>query len=78
MLDTTPSYASLASNDFLSQDAYGASTLLDEQGVEIPVPDLPVGRLVETPTEIDGMLQAYMSLSGGVVADADLLAGHRL
>ena len=26
------------------------------QGVDLPVPDLPVGRLVETPTEIIGML----------------------
>jgi hypothetical protein len=67
VLDSSPSYASLESNDFLSEDAYGASTVLDYQGVDVPIPDLPVGRLVETPTEIDGMLQAYMGLSGGVV-----------
>jgi hypothetical protein len=78
VLDTTPSYASLESNDFLSQDAYGASSVLNVQGVDLPVPDLPVGRLVETPTEIDGMLQAYMGLSGGVVATptSSLVTGY--
>ncbi|MGA3362226.1 MAG: hypothetical protein ABSD82_09360 [Solirubrobacteraceae bacterium] len=60
VLDTTASYGSLESNDFLSQDAYGASSELNVQGLEIPIPDLPVGRLTETPTEIDGMLQAYL------------------
>ena len=64
VFDTTLSYASLNSNDFLSQDAYGASTTLNLQGVELPVPDLPVGRLMETAGEIDGMLQAYMNTSG--------------
>ncbi len=71
VLDSSASFASLESNDFLSQDAYGASTLLDEDGVEVPVPDLPVGRLVETPTEIDGMLQAYMTGTGGTTAPGD-------
>ena len=57
MLNTSPSFSRAWSpNDFLSQDAYGATTMLHEDGVELPVPDLPVGRLVETPTEIDGML----------------------
>jgi CSLREA domain-containing protein len=78
VLNTSPSFASLESDDFLSEDAYGASTLLNEDGVQVPVPDLPVGRLVETPTEIDGMLQAYMSLSGGVVAtpSSSLVTGY--
>jgi CSLREA domain-containing protein len=78
VVNTSPSFASLESDDFLSEDAYGASTLLNEDGVQVPVPDLPVGRLVETPTEIDGMLQAYMSLSGGVVATptSSLVTGY--
>ncbi len=85
VFDTTTSYASLASNDFLSQDAYGATTTLDLQGVQLPVPDLPVGRLVETPSEIDGMLQAYLSTNGdngskgdGIVAtpSSSLVTGY--
>jgi CSLREA domain-containing protein len=78
VLNTSASFASLESNEFLSQVAYGASTLLDEDGLQMPVPDLPVGRLVETPTEIDGMLQAYMSLNGGGVATptSSLVTGY--
>ena len=68
VISTSPSDASLASNDVLSQDAYGATTFVDASGVELPVPDLPVGRLVDTPTEITGLLNAYTSgTSGGVV-----------
>jgi CSLREA domain-containing protein len=78
VLDTSASYASLESDDFLSQDAYGSSTVLSAGGEDIPVPDLPVGRLVETPTEIDGMLKAYMSLTGGVVSTptSSLVTGY--
>ena len=68
VLDTSASQASLQSNDVLSQDAYGSTTVLHVSGVDLPVPDLPVGRLVETPTEITGMLDAYMRhRPGGVV-----------
>ncbi len=57
--DNTPSQASLRLNYVLSQDAYGASTILHLNGLDLPVPDLAVGRLVETPAEISGMLDAY-------------------
>ena len=67
VLDTTASQASLQSNDVLSQDAYGSTNVLQVKGVDLPVPDLPVGRLVETPTEIIGLLNAYLGLTNGVV-----------
>jgi len=67
VLSTSASAASLESSDVLSQIQYGSSTVLHISGVDFPIPDLPVGRLVETPTEIDGMLKAYMSTAGGVV-----------
>ena len=47
--DDSASQASLRLNYYLSQDAYGATTELQLKGVTLPVPDLPVGRLVETP-----------------------------
>ncbi len=59
--DNTPSQASLRLNYVLSQDAYGARTILHLNGLDLPVPDLPVGRLVETPDEISGMLDAFTS-----------------
>ena len=43
----------------LSQDAYGAETLISLRTSAFPVPDLAVGRLVETPAEIAGLLDAY-------------------
>jgi hypothetical protein len=78
VLDTSASYASLASNDVLSQDAYGAATILQISGQQFPVPDLPVGRLVKTPTEITGMLNAYLSTAAGVVATptSSLVTGY--
>src|SRR6202042_3068668 len=68
VLDTTASQASLQSNDVLSQDAYGSTNVLHLKGIDLPVPGLPVGRLVKTPTEIIGLLNAYMGLTNGVVA----------
>ena len=67
VLPTSTSFASLQSNDFLSQDAYGSTTVLNINGQELPIPGLPVGRLVDTPSEIDGLLQAYLGLGNGVV-----------
>ncbi len=67
VIDSSASQASLKTNEFLSQDAYGSDSVIDVKGLELPIPDLPVGRLVETPDEIDGMLQAYLGLHGGVV-----------
>ena len=42
------------------------------------MPDLPVGRLVKTPTEITGMLNAYLGTAAGVVATptSSLVTGY--
>ena len=61
-LDASASQASLRRNYVLGQDAYGALSDLNVKGAVIPVPDLAVGRLVETPTEIGGMVDAYLGL----------------
>ncbi len=67
VLDTTASQASLRRNEVLGQDAYGAVSDLDVNGASLPVPDLAVGRLVETPSEIIGMVNAYLGLTNGVL-----------
>ena len=56
----------------LSQDAYGAGTSVSLRTSDFPVPGLAVGRLVETPAEIAGVLDAYTQ-AGGVVAPASSL-----
>ncbi|MEP7047822.1 MAG: Ig-like domain repeat protein, partial [Ilumatobacteraceae bacterium] len=66
-LDTSASQASLRRNYVLGQDAYGAVSDLELKGAVMPVPDLAVGRLVETPAEITGMVNAYLGLAGGVL-----------
>ncbi len=52
VLDFSSSQAGLRLNYVLSQDGYGASEFLSLNGTEFPVPDLAVGRLVETPGDI--------------------------
>jgi hypothetical protein len=73
VLDDTTSQASLKSGYTLSQDAYGASREVSYKASIIPVPDLPVGRLVETASDINHMLDAYLGTTNGVVVPANAL-----
>ena len=67
VLENTPSQASLRLDYVLGQDAYGASTELSLQGGTLPIPDLAVGRLVETAAEATLLLDAYLGTANGVV-----------
>lgn len=64
--DTSASQASLRLGYVLSQDKYGSSVEISLNDHTFPIPELPVGRLVETAADITGMLNAYPV--GGVVA----------
>jgi hypothetical protein len=64
--DPTASLASLRLDYVLSQDAYGAKTSLALSSMNLPIPDLPVGRLVETAGQISGLVDAYLSTAAGV------------
>ncbi len=72
------SQASLRLGYVLNQDGYGSTDELSLHGNAFPVPDLPVGRLVETPTEIVGMLDAYAELTERRRSDTDVVARDRL
>ncbi|MDT4915153.1 MAG: hypothetical protein QOC66_4281 [Pseudonocardiales bacterium] len=63
VLGTSASQASLQGNNTLGQDAYGAVSDLSLKGTVLPVPDLSVGRLVETAAEVDGQLQQFLGLT---------------
>ena len=65
--DSSASQASLRLGYVLGQDGYGSTTDVSIKGSTVPVPDLGVGRLVESPAEISGVLSAYLGTSGGVV-----------
>ncbi len=66
-LEASASQASLRRNYVLGQDAYGSVSDLNLKGAVLPIPDLAVGRLVETPDQIVGMINAYLGLTGGVL-----------
>jgi CSLREA domain-containing protein len=57
----TASQASIRHGYVLGQDAYGARTEVSFKSTTIPIPELAVGRLVETVDEVQTMLEAYMS-----------------
>ena len=65
--DSSPSQASLKLGYFLSQDDYGSQLSLPSKSNTFSIPNLAVGRLVETPAEIQSMLDAYLSTQDGVV-----------
>ena len=89
--DNTPSQASLRLGYVLSDDFVASTESVSLHGNFFPVPDLAIGRLVEQPDDILGMLDAYLGTTGGVVAtptsslttgydflqdSADEIAGH--
>ena len=57
----SPSEASLRRDFVLSQDRYGSKTSISLPWNDFPVPGLAVGRLVETATEIAGVIDAYVA-----------------
>jgi CSLREA domain-containing protein len=63
--DSSASQASLRLNNVLSQDAYGSRTDISLKINQFPIPDLPVGRLVETPEDIISLLDAYAETGNG-------------
>ncbi|MDQ1495881.1 MAG: large repetitive protein, partial [Actinomycetota bacterium] len=73
---TSASDTSLRLNYVLGQDAYGAKTSISLGSSDFPVPDLAVGRLVETASEASGMLDAYTAAGGVVVPHSTLVTGY--
>ncbi len=80
--ENTPSGASLNHDQVQSQDAYGSDKSVTIGGTTLPLPDLAVGRLVETPAEIIGAVANYDQLmdtdTPGVLprADSTLVTGY--
>ncbi|MEP7181312.1 MAG: choice-of-anchor Q domain-containing protein [Betaproteobacteria bacterium] len=72
----SPSEASLRRDFVLSQDGYGSATKLSLTLSDFPVPGLAVGRLIESPAEIAGMLDAYGVANGVVIPHTSLVTGY--
>ena len=70
------SEASLRKDFVLSQDGYGSKTRISLPSNDFPVPGLAVGRLIETATEIAGIIDAYVAAAGVVVPGSSLVTGY--
>jgi RNase P/RNase MRP subunit p29 len=66
----------LKGNLMLSQDAYGSQQEMYFQNQSIPIPQLAVGRLVTTPAQITGMLDAYNATNGQISPQTALATGY--
>jgi hypothetical protein len=73
---TTSSESSLRLDYVLSQDAYGSKTGVSLRSTTFPVPDLAVGRLVETAADASGMIDAYLDANGVVTPTSSLVTGY--
>jgi hypothetical protein len=73
----SPSQASLNLGYFWSQDRYGSSIALSVGDHTLPLPDLPVGRLIEKPSDINGVIDAYLGApAGGITPTTSLATGY--
>ena len=72
--DDTASEASLRGNYVLGQDAYGSASDVAIKGTEVPIADLAVGRLVESPVDITAVLQRYLARDGAPLTPTSTLA----
>ncbi|HEY7332456.1 MAG TPA: PxKF domain-containing protein [Candidatus Limnocylindria bacterium] len=70
------SESSLRLDYVLGQDAYGAGTEISLRASTFPVPQLAVGRLVETAVEASGMIDAYTATNGVVAPQTSLVTGY--
>ena len=78
LADGSASQAALREGYTVTDNDYGAAIELTSQSDNFPVPDVAVGRLVETASEISGMIQAYLGTAGGVLAapKSSLVTGY--
>jgi hypothetical protein len=63
--ENSPTFATLRLQYYLSDDFYAdLAPLLLEHGRELSIPDMPIGRLVETPEDIRAYIDAFIELNG--------------
>ena len=76
VLDTTASQASLQLGYVLTQDYYGTIHPISRFDHELSLPDLAVGRLVETIPQMTAVLDAYTATGGVVSPTGALVSGY--
>ena len=68
-------YAAAAQNAYLTDQAYGAFKERVWLGHDVPVADVSVSRLVETPDDIAGQLSQYLAVNGHLNPQSALTTG---
>ena len=82
LLSTSAADAALQTPDYLSDDQYGAASVLDIQGTTVPLQTAAVGRLVETPSDILLTIDSYLTTTDGglghqaIVPSSTLATGY--
>jgi hypothetical protein len=69
-------YAAAAQNNVLTDGAYGAFTRITWLDHDLPLPQISVARLVETPTDINAQVSKYLSLNGTLSPQRSLTTGY--
>jgi alpha-tubulin suppressor-like RCC1 family protein len=72
----SPLYASMAAYCMLTDDYYADAAPIPWQGRSLYVPDVAVGRLVETPDEIRGSIRAFTDRNGVLDPTTSLVTGY--
>ena len=73
---STASEAGLKTNLVQGQDAYGSQVDLTQAGHTLALPDLAVGRLVDSASDISSAVNAYISSNGLMVPHSTLITGY--
>ncbi|MBD3942151.1 hypothetical protein IF188_10625 [Microbacterium sp. NEAU-LLC] len=72
----TPLQAAAATGHLLTDDPYGLAMAYDTLGGTLYVPSVGLGRLVETPAQIEDAVARFASSSGVLRADSTVTAGY--
>jgi hypothetical protein len=70
----TPLSAAAAASSILTDDPYGLATAYESLGGNLYVPTVGLGRLVETPTQIQSTISRFLATDGAMDAAGDLAA----
>lgn len=73
---SSASEAGLRSNLVQGQDGYGSQIEFTQAGHTLPLPNLAVGRLVETATDISAAVNTYIQTNGVIVPTSALVTGY--
>ena len=76
VLPSTASEAGLKTNLVQGQDAYGSQLDITLAGHTLAFPDLAVGRLVDTASDISSAVNAYITTDGVVTPSSSLVTGY--